>query len=154
MTSQLISVYICIINVHHKSLFYACTCIKSQYITIINSLYCFYRSILVTIDKLLPWQFKHGFVKSQGKCYTYQTILTIDNTTICVKGRRDMVPKRGVGNPWEDHNYQCGVVWSPPNVYSWVRGPLWSGSYRVLLKHGMQRYPAGPHPRYGAAWIC
>ena len=45
-----------------------------------------YQNLFYIIDKLLPCKIKHGFVRSKGKFYNYQTILTIDAPQYVRKG--------------------------------------------------------------------
>ena len=43
-------------------------------------------------------QNQNGFVRSEGKCYTYQIILSTNGTNGCVKG--DTMCQNGLTEPW------------------------------------------------------
>ena len=63
---------------------------------------------------------------SEGKCYTYQNILTIDGTNLCATDTGDKEGKPAP--PGEVHTYQyedCECV-APCLCYKKV-GPLWGG---------------------------
>ena len=48
---------------------------------------------------------KHGFVRSKGK-YTYQVILTIDHTSLCITWGETLMPRELAFPRGDDHTHQ------------------------------------------------
>ena len=68
---------------------------------------CFNRILIKLKDKILQQPNCHGFIRSMGKCYIYQGILTTDGIKMDLT---DTGAKKGarIGTPWgENHTYQC-----------------------------------------------
>ena len=67
-------------------------------------------------DKLLQWQFKYSLLRSKGKFYVYQIVLTIDGTKIHMKGQVNAGAKGGLA-PLRRRNILVNVEFVLPLVW-------------------------------------
>ena len=90
----------------------------------------------------MPCQIKHGFVRSKGKCYTYQTILTIDGTSLCMtRGHNGSEIWHPLGEWTIPTNMKS--VCTPCHMVWWVRTHCGVVSV-AITSDGKQGYLADP----------